>query len=55
MVSGVAVLRSLVVALVGAVVCVWLRTPLPWLIGPLVAVATGNPHRRMAKPSRPKT
>jgi membrane AbrB-like protein len=27
------------VALVGAGLCVWIRAPLPWLIGPLVAVA----------------
>jgi uncharacterized protein len=33
------VLRSLAVALLGALLCVWIRTPLPWLIGPLVAVA----------------
>lgn len=30
---------ALVVALVGAIVCVYLGTPLPWLIGPLIAVA----------------
>ncbi|MEP6607587.1 MAG: AbrB family transcriptional regulator [Burkholderiaceae bacterium] len=30
---------ALLVALVGATVCVYLATPLPWLIGPLVAVA----------------
>lgn len=30
---------ALLVALVGAVVAVYLKTPLPWLIGPLVAVA----------------
>lgn len=30
---------ALAVALAGAIVCVYLKTPLPWLIGPLVAVA----------------
>jgi membrane AbrB-like protein len=30
---------TLVVATLGALICVALRTPLPWLIGPLVAVA----------------
>ena len=32
-------LAAVVVALIGAAVCVYLRTPLPWLIGPLIAVA----------------
>ena len=32
-------LAALAVALVGAMLCVYLRTPLPWLIGPLLAVA----------------
>ena len=32
-------LAAVAVALVGALVCVYLHTPLPWLIGPLVAVA----------------
>lgn len=30
---------ALAVALAGALLCVYLRTPLPWLIGPLIAVA----------------
>lgn len=33
------VLVTLAIALVGALACVALRAPLPWLIGPLVAVA----------------
>ncbi len=33
------VLLTLLIAVVGAMVCVILHTPLPWLIGPLVAVA----------------
>ncbi len=38
-------------ALVGALVCVWLRTPLPWLIGPLVAVAIVSMlHGRLESP-----
>ncbi|MGZ8994744.1 MAG: AbrB family transcriptional regulator, partial [Burkholderiaceae bacterium] len=32
-------LAAIAVALTGALVCVYLATPLPWLIGPLVAVA----------------
>ncbi len=32
-------LTAIAVAISGALVCVYLRTPLPWLIGPLVAVA----------------
>jgi uncharacterized protein len=45
------VLRSLVVALAGALVCVWIRSPLPWLIGPLVAVALASMlHGRLASP-----
>ena len=51
MVHVVPVLRSLVVALSGALACVWLRTPLPWLIGPLVAVALASMlHGRLASP-----
>lgn len=45
------VLRSFVVALAGAAVCVWLGTPLPWLIGPLAAVALASMlHGRLASP-----
>ena len=33
------VVLALVVALIGAAICIWLHAPLPWLIGPLVAVA----------------
>jgi hypothetical protein len=44
-------LRSLAVALIGAAVCVWIHTPLPWLIGPLVAVALVSMlHGRLASP-----
>lgn len=32
-------LAAVAVAIVGALVCVYLHTPLPWLIGPLIAVA----------------
>lgn len=46
-----AVLRSLVVALLGALACVWINTPLPWLIGPLVAVALASMlHGRLESP-----
>ncbi|MGE5198933.1 MAG: AbrB family transcriptional regulator [Rhodospirillaceae bacterium] len=45
------VLRSLVVALIGALACLWIRAPLPWLIGPLVAVALASMlHGRLASP-----
>jgi hypothetical protein len=40
--AAFSLLRSLAataVALTGALVCVYLKTPLPWLIGPLIAVA----------------
>ncbi|WP_418317754.1 AbrB family transcriptional regulator [Piscinibacter sakaiensis] len=30
---------SLLIGLIGAVVCLWANTPLPWMIGPLVATA----------------
>ena len=51
MVSVLPVLRSIVVALIGALACVWIRTPLPWLIGPLVAVALVSMlHGRLAAP-----
>jgi membrane AbrB-like protein len=51
MVHAVPVLRSLAVAVVGALVCAWLRTPLPWLIGPLVAVALASMlHGRLESP-----
>lgn len=44
-------LAAIAVAISGALLCVYLRTPLPWLIGPLVAVAAvsmGN--GRIAEP-----
>jgi membrane AbrB-like protein len=45
------VLRSLVVALAGASLCVWIHSPLPWLIGPLVAVALVSMlHGRLESP-----
>jgi len=51
MVHVLPVLRSLVVALAGALICVWIRAPLPWLIGPLVAVALVSMlHGRLASP-----
>lgn len=33
------VLSTLLVALFAALLCVWLSTPIPWMIGPLVAVS----------------
>jgi membrane AbrB-like protein len=51
MVHVLPALRSLAVALAGALVCVWIRSPLPWLIGPLVAVALASMlHGRLASP-----
>jgi membrane AbrB-like protein len=44
-------LRSLAIALLGALVCVAIRSPLPWLIGPLVAVAVACMlHARLESP-----
>lgn len=33
------VVLTLVLALAGALLCVWLRTPLPWMIGPMLVIA----------------
>lgn len=33
---------GLLVSAIGGALCVWLRTPLPWMIGPLVAMAICN-------------
>ena len=35
-------LLAVVVSLIGGVVCAWIRMPLPWMIGPLVAMAVCN-------------
>lgn len=35
-------LAGLAVAVCGGTLCAWLRTPLPWMIGPLFAVAIGR-------------
>lgn len=35
----VRVASTLALALAGALLCVWLRTPLPWMIGPMLATA----------------
>ena len=44
-------LGAIAVALAGALVCVYLKTPLPWLIGPLIAVATVSLcHGKIAEP-----
>ena len=44
-------LGAIAVALAGALVCVYLKTPLPWLIGPLVAVAAVSmSHGKIAAP-----
>lgn len=36
------VVLTLLLALGAALLCVWLRTPLPWVIGPLLATATAS-------------
>ncbi|HEY0826188.1 MAG TPA: AbrB family transcriptional regulator, partial [Ramlibacter sp.] len=33
---------TLLLALAAALLCVWLRTPLPWMIGPLLAVSVAS-------------
>ncbi len=43
-------LFAVAVALVGAGICVWIRTPLPWLIGPLVAVALVSMSYQQVEP-----
>lgn len=51
MLHALPVLRSLVVALIGALACSWIRTPLPWLIGPLASVAVVSMlHGRLGSP-----
>ena len=41
-VSWPRVLLTLLLALAAALLCVWLRTPIPWMIGPLLATALGG-------------
>jgi uncharacterized protein len=49
--SVVRIFCTVSVALAGALVCVGVHAPLPWLIGPLVAVAAVNMlHARLAAP-----
>jgi membrane AbrB-like protein len=36
------VAATLLLALAAALLCVWLRTPLPWIIGPLLGTATAS-------------
>lgn len=44
-------LAAIAVALAGALICAYLKTPLPWLIGPLVAVAiVSMAHGKIAAP-----
>ena len=33
---------TLLLALLAAALCVWLATPLPWMIGPLLATAAAK-------------
>ena len=33
---------GLLVSIVGGAICLWLKTPLPWMIGPLVGMALFN-------------
>ena len=48
--SASRLLFAVAVALTGAGICVWIRTPLPWLIGPLVAVALVSMTYRQVEP-----
>ena len=36
------IILGLIVSALGGAFCVWLKTPLPWMIGPLVAMAICN-------------
>ncbi|WP_048438493.1 AbrB family transcriptional regulator [Caenimonas sp. SL110] len=38
----VRIVLTLLLALAGALVCSWLRTPIPWMIGPLVATSVAS-------------
>ncbi|MDB5943386.1 MAG: putative rane protein [Ramlibacter sp.] len=40
--SPIRIVGTLLLALAAACVCAWLRTPLPWIIGPLVATALAS-------------
>lgn len=44
---------TLLLALAAASLCVWLRTPLPWLIGPLLSVAVATILRARTESSTP--
>ncbi|MBC5763554.1 AbrB family transcriptional regulator [Ramlibacter albus] len=41
-VAGVRVALTLALALAAALACVWLRTPIPWMIGPLLATSIAS-------------
>ncbi|HJV51558.1 MAG TPA: AbrB family transcriptional regulator [Noviherbaspirillum sp.] len=40
--GSAALLRALLVAVAAAALCVWLKTPLPWMIGPLLSTAAAR-------------
>lgn len=40
--SPIRIASTLLLAVAAALACVWLRTPLPWMIGPLVATAAAS-------------
>lgn len=40
--GSAALLRALLIAVSAAAVCVWLKTPLPWMIGPLLSTAAAR-------------
>jgi uncharacterized protein len=42
MISGLRVALTLLVALAAAELCVWLHTPIPWMLGPLIITALGS-------------
>jgi len=47
------VAATLVLALAAALLCVWLKTPLPWIIGPLLATAGASILRARTESSTP--
>ena len=40
------ILRALAVGIPAGYVFQWLHTPIPWMIGPMIAVAALNEHAR---------
>ncbi|MDE2617338.1 MAG: AbrB family transcriptional regulator [Burkholderiales bacterium] len=51
--SPVRIAATLLLALAAALLCVWLRTPLPWMIGPLLATGAASVLRAPTRSSAP--